>query len=285
MPAPSKRPASARRRAGPTRARLPPTRHTDGQGAALDIAWGALNIARDVKGLAMARNGAVLKVNAQLARLLGCSTASLEGKSVFGDLIERPHRQSLRKSMTRWTTTMVAGTGTRIPVEVRRERLKIAMETIEVYAIRDLRQRREDALKLRRQSTALQQRDEELHAQAQRFEMAVTSLSQGVCVFDADQRLVICNEPYLRMYGLSRDQAKPGTTVREILQQRIAQGLYSGARRGLHPRAADYGRITSAGCPHAHVFRRTHHPAWPPSDCRWRMGCHARRLHRAPDAQ
>ena len=98
MPAASKRPAPVRRRPRPTRARLPRTGHTDGPSAALDIAWRALNIARDVKGLAMARNGTVLKVNAQLARLLGCSPASLEGKRVFGDLIARPRPESLRKS-------------------------------------------------------------------------------------------------------------------------------------------------------------------------------------------
>jgi PAS domain-containing protein len=59
--------------------------------------------------------------------------------------------------------------------------------------------------------------------------MAVRSLWQGVCVFDANQRLVICNDAYLRMYGLTREQATPGTTLLEILQQRIGQGLFSGA--------------------------------------------------------
>jgi diguanylate cyclase (GGDEF)-like protein len=214
----------------------------------------------------MARNGAVLKVNAQLARLLGCSPANLEGKSVLGDLIERPHRRSLRRSMTRWTTIMVAGSGARIPVEVTRERVKIEAETIEVYAIRDLRSRQEEALRLKRQSTALQQRDEELRAQSQRFEMAVTSLSQGVCVFDADQRLLICNEPYRRMYGLSRDQASPGKTLREILQERIAIGLYSGASPEDYIRERLQAVASGVPAVHTHKFsdgriiRLGHHP-------------------------
>ena len=245
---------------------MPRTGHTNGEGAPLDIAWRALNIARDARGMVLARGGTILKVNARLGRLLGCSPSSLEGKRALGDLIARPRRNSLRKSTTRWTTVMVAGTGTRIPVEVTRERLKIAAETVEVYAIRDLRRRQEDALRLKRQGTALQQRDEELHEQSQRFEMAVTSLSQGVCVFDADQRLVICNEPYLRMYDLSHDQAKPGTALRAILQQRIAKGLYSGASPEDYIRERCQAVAAQTAAVHVHTFsdgriiRLGHHP-------------------------
>ena len=161
---------------------------------------------------------------------------------------------------------MVAGSGARIPVEVTRERLKIEAETVEVYAIRDLRSRQEEALRLKRQSTALQQRDEELRAQSQRFEMAVTSLSQGVCVFDADQRLLICNEPYRRMYGLSRDQASPGKTLREILQERIAIGLYSGASPEDYIRERLQAVASGVPAVHTHKFsdgriiRLGHHP-------------------------
>src|ERR1700674_3145501 len=79
------------------------------------------------------------------------------------------------------------------------------------------------------QQKALQERDEELHAQDLRFELALTSLAEGICVFDAEQRLVSCNQAYLRMYGLSSRQGKPGTTFSEILQQRIAKGVYSGS--------------------------------------------------------
>jgi diguanylate cyclase (GGDEF)-like protein len=216
--------------------------------------------------MVMARDGKIQKANAQLGRLLECPPADLAGKTVFGELIARPHGTSLRKSTARWTTIMVAGSGATIPVQVARERLKIEAETVEIYAIRDLRRKQEDALRLKRQSTALQQRDEELRAQSQRFEMAVTNLSQGVCVFDADQRLVICNEPYRKMYGLSRDQARAGKTLREILQERIAIGLYSGAS------PEDYInerlQAVAAGVPavHTHTFsdgriiRLGHHP-------------------------
>jgi diguanylate cyclase (GGDEF)-like protein/PAS domain S-box-containing protein len=77
---------------------------------------------------------------------------------------------------------------------------------------------------LQHQHDVLKQREEELRTQNVRFEAALKSLTQGVCVFDIDQRLVICNEPYLRMYNLSADDVKPGVTLREILELRIATG-------------------------------------------------------------
>jgi hypothetical protein len=143
--------------------------------ALLETAWRALNIGRDAKGIVMAKAGVVLRANRLFWRLLRCSAASLEGKSVFGDLLARPRGKDLRKTSTRWTTVVVASAGTRIPVEITRERLNIASDAIEVYAIRDLRPKRGEALKRRRQRAAPQQRDRELFAQNQRFEMAVTS--------------------------------------------------------------------------------------------------------------
>jgi PAS domain-containing protein len=94
----------------------------------------------------------------------------------------------------------------------------------------------------------------------------LTSLWQGVFVFDADQRLVTCNEAYLRMYGLSRDQAKPGTTLHEILQERIAKGLYSGASPEDYIRERCEAAGSGKPAIHTHTFsdgrviRLGHHP-------------------------
>ncbi|HWB45190.1 MAG TPA: PAS-domain containing protein [Hyphomicrobiaceae bacterium] len=86
------------------------------------------------------------------------------------------------------------------------------------------KEQRDASRDLQRQHDVLKQREEELRTQNVRFEAALKSLTQGVCVFDIDQRLVICNEPYLRMYSLSADRVKPGVTLREILELRVATG-------------------------------------------------------------
>jgi len=54
---------------------------------------------------------------------------------------------------------------------------------------------------------------------------ALDNISQGVCMFDASQRLVVCNERYRKMYNLSAEAVKPGCTLRELVDHRHAAGL------------------------------------------------------------
>jgi len=56
---------------------------------------------------------------------------------------------------------------------------------------------------------------------------ALDNMSQGLCMFDAGQRLVLCNRSYLKMYDLSPDVVKPGCTLRQLLQYRIKRGAFT----------------------------------------------------------
>ena len=73
-------------------------------------------------------------------------------------------------------------------------------------------------------TSTLYQREAELSSQNQRFDAAINNMVQGLCMFDQNKRLVVCNEQYARMYGLSADQVKVGTTLRAILEYRAATG-------------------------------------------------------------
>ena len=61
-----------------------------------------------------------------------------------------------------------------------------------------------------------------------RFDTALNNMSQGLCMFDAEQRLVVSNDRYAQLYGLAPEQVKPGMTLREIVQARIAIGVFAG---------------------------------------------------------
>jgi diguanylate cyclase (GGDEF)-like protein len=63
---------------------------------------------------------------------------------------------------------------------------------------------------------------------ATRLHEVLRNMSQGVSMFDHAQRIVVSNDRYAQMYGLTPDQVKPGTTLREIVERRIALGIYSG---------------------------------------------------------
>jgi NO-binding membrane sensor protein with MHYT domain/methyl-accepting chemotaxis protein len=57
---------------------------------------------------------------------------------------------------------------------------------------------------------------------------ALNNMTQGVVMFDAADRLVICNERYLEMYELSHDVVKPGGKLIDILQYRFTANNMTG---------------------------------------------------------
>jgi diguanylate cyclase (GGDEF)-like protein/PAS domain S-box-containing protein len=60
-----------------------------------------------------------------------------------------------------------------------------------------------------------------------RLKVALNNMSQGLCMFDAASRLVVCNRRYVEMYGLPAEAVKPGGTLRDLLQHRIAGGSFA----------------------------------------------------------
>jgi PAS domain-containing protein len=63
-----------------------------------------------------------------------------------------------------------------------------------------------------------------IEKQALQLDAALENMSQGLCMFDAAQRLIVCNKRYADLYGLNEAQTRPGTTLRAILQHWIATG-------------------------------------------------------------
>jgi diguanylate cyclase (GGDEF)-like protein/PAS domain S-box-containing protein len=50
-------------------------------------------------------------------------------------------------------------------------------------------------------------------------------MSQGLCMFDADQRLIVCNEQYVEIFDTDRKLIRPGVTLREIFADGVRRGL------------------------------------------------------------
>ena len=68
--------------------------------------------------------------------------------------------------------------------------------------------------------------DRRLREQNAQLASALNNMTQGLCMFDSGARLIICNERYLEMYGLTRDYAHPGCPLRELLEHRTANGTF-----------------------------------------------------------
>jgi diguanylate cyclase (GGDEF)-like protein len=213
------------RRVGlPVRAGAPHNSRRDQE--LLDAVWEALNIARDNKALLVAREGSVVNANHLACQLCGRSLDALLGRNVLGWLLEDEPTRHSSSATERWETTLNTATGDSVAVEVTRQALGNRFPGMVAYAIRDLRERYEAAETRERQNQALRQREEELEAQNVKFDAALENMLQGLAMFDAEQRLIVCNRRYAEMYGLTAEQVKPGTTVRQIFDYRLANGHY-----------------------------------------------------------
>lgn len=53
---------------------------------------------------------------------------------------------------------------------------------------------------------------------------ALSNLSQGVCLLDADRRIVVRNDKFLAIYGLAHDQVPTGQTFGDLLAVCVAAG-------------------------------------------------------------
>jgi methyl-accepting chemotaxis protein len=67
-----------------------------------------------------------------------------------------------------------------------------------------------------------------LGAQNRRLSTAVDNMSQGLCMFDAQGRIVLHNRHYIDMYKLSPQIVRPGCSLRDLIQHRKDTGLFSG---------------------------------------------------------
>jgi PAS domain S-box-containing protein len=64
---------------------------------------------------------------------------------------------------------------------------------------------------------------------AQQLQDAIEALSEGFALYDADDRLVVCNTRYRELYALSEPAMRPGTSFEAILRYGLARGQYPDA--------------------------------------------------------
>lgn len=64
--------------------------------------------------------------------------------------------------------------------------------------------------------------------QTNKLDMALNNMSQGLLVFDPSKRIIIWNQRYIEMYGLSPDVVKPGCTLYELICHRKESGSFTG---------------------------------------------------------
>ncbi|HEY1310797.1 MAG TPA: EAL domain-containing protein [Pseudolabrys sp.] len=61
-----------------------------------------------------------------------------------------------------------------------------------------------------------------------RLDAALDNMSQGLCLFDAQNRLEVVNRRFFEIFGLERNKIQPGISFREILELSAAQQNHAG---------------------------------------------------------
>jgi methyl-accepting chemotaxis protein len=63
-----------------------------------------------------------------------------------------------------------------------------------------------------------------LKVQNDRMRVALDNISQGLCMFDGDEQLLLCNRRYRALYDVPADIARPGRTLKDLIAFRVANG-------------------------------------------------------------
>jgi diguanylate cyclase (GGDEF)-like protein/PAS domain S-box-containing protein len=67
---------------------------------------------------------------------------------------------------------------------------------------------------------------DELKEQHRLFDVALNNMPHGLAMIDAEMRLIVCNQRYVGMFGMSAELVRPGATMREIIGHSVARGNY-----------------------------------------------------------
>ena len=85
---------------------------------------------------------------------------------------------------------------------------------------------RTDITELKERELEVEKISGDLDRTNDQFNVALNNMIQGLCMFNADQKLILCNRQYLEMYGFSPDIVKPGISLSDVMRYSISLGNY-----------------------------------------------------------
>jgi PAS domain S-box-containing protein len=84
----------------------------------------------------------------------------------------------------------------------------------------------EDITEIRAKESALEAGRDTLEATRARFLAAIEALDDGFAIFDADDRLVLWNTPYVRVFAQIADLIQEGALYDDLLRAAVARGVF-----------------------------------------------------------
>ncbi len=81
---------------------------------------------------------------------------------------------------------------------------------------------------IRQMTRQNQESQRRLETEKHRLDTALNNMTQGLVLYDASARVVLCNQRYIDMYRLSTEVAKPGCHFRDLIRHRKETGSFGG---------------------------------------------------------
>ena len=163
--------------------------------------------------------GYVLDVNDAACRLHRLEREQLIGKH-FTELVpvhDRDNARALFRKMVAGETDRLEGyswTEPReaVPVEIRARHIRYDQQPALLLSVRDI--------------SELKQTEAELQRARNQLREAIEAVSEGFALYDAEDRLVLCNQRYREVYKESAPVLREGCTFEEIVRYGAEHGQY-----------------------------------------------------------
>jgi diguanylate cyclase (GGDEF)-like protein len=95
----------------------------------------------------------------------------------------------------------------------------------------DITEREELNTRLKKQYEVGREQEETLRVRNFQFDTAINNMSQGLCFFDSDHRLIVCNDRFVEMYDIAPERVSPGMSLIEIVDLRFEAGSFPAMTR------------------------------------------------------
>ena len=95
----------------------------------------------------------------------------------------------------------------------------------------DITEREELNARLKKQYELGREQEETLRVRNFQFDTAINNMSQGLCFFDSDHRLIVCNDRFVEMYDIAPERVSPGMSLIEIVDLRFEAGSFPAMTR------------------------------------------------------
>jgi diguanylate cyclase (GGDEF)-like protein/PAS domain S-box-containing protein len=95
----------------------------------------------------------------------------------------------------------------------------------------DITERESLHARLKEQYELGKAQEEALRVRNFQFDTAINNMSQGLCFFDSDHKLIVCNDRFIDMYDIPRGRVGPGTPLTEIVDLRFEAGSFPAMSR------------------------------------------------------